>query len=147
MRAQNIVMKCRADFRRFSQIWENTQPGGATLSQSIHFEVQARTRALTESLEQQTATSEVFERPDRVPSAGTHTLPRCFGFGIPLLQIDGQSALHVGIAARLGAITLARGIVSPERGLRCRFGPGAPSQRNRGRGQVSDRASLGADWT
>jgi hypothetical protein len=59
-------MKCRADFRRFSQIWENTQPGGATLSQSIHFEVQARTRALTESLEQQTATSEVFERPDRV---------------------------------------------------------------------------------
>ena len=52
--------------------------------------------------------------------------PRSFGVRIPLLQIDGQSALHVGIATRLDAIALALRVISPERRLRCGFGPGAP---------------------
>jgi hypothetical protein len=43
------------------------------------------------------------------------------------LNVDSQPALHIGISAGLGVITLALGIVSPEQRLRRGFGAGAPS--------------------
>jgi hypothetical protein len=48
---------------------------------------------------------------------------RCFGspLRIGLLQIDSQSAFHVGVGAGVGAVALTLGIVGPERCLRRGF--------------------------
>jgi hypothetical protein len=65
---------------------------------------------------------------------------RCFGspLRIGLLQIDSQSALHIGVGAGVGAVALTLGIVGPERRLRRRLRTGAPSQRECGCGHERD---------
>jgi hypothetical protein len=42
-----------------------------------------------------------------------------------LLQIDSQSALHIGVGAGVGAVALTLGIVGPER----RLSRGTPNRR------------------
>jgi len=65
---------------------------------------------------------------------------RCFGspLRIGLLQIDSQSALHIGVGAGVGAVALTLGIVGPERRLRRGLRSGAPSQRECGCGHERD---------
>jgi aconitate hydratase len=74
----------------------------------------------------------------------------CFGspLRIGLLQIDSQSALHIGVGAGVGAVALTFGIVGPERRLRRGLRTGAPSQRecgcNHERGSSPETATASA---
>jgi hypothetical protein len=71
------------------------------------------------------------------PSGSSTLPPRCFGspLCIGLLQIDSQSALHIGVSVGVGAVAPALGIVGPELRLGRGFGAGAPGQRGSGRRQ------------
>jgi hypothetical protein len=70
--------------------------------------------------------SGVAARTDDAPSWSRTLPPRCFGSPLcmGLLQIDSQSALHIGVSAGVGAVAPALSIVGPElrlpRGFRSR---------------------------
>ena len=81
-----------------------------------------------------------WSTPAGAPSWSRTGPLRCFGspLRIGLLQIDSQSALHIGVGAGVGAIALTLGIVGPERRLRRGLLSGAPSQRECGCGHERD---------
>jgi hypothetical protein len=81
-----------------------------------------------------------LEQMTDAPSWSRTLPPRCFGspLRMGLLQIDSQSALHIGVSAGVGAVAPALSIVGPELRLPRGFGAGARGERGSGRCQEQD---------
>jgi hypothetical protein len=81
-----------------------------------------------------------LEQMTDAPSWSRTLPPRCFGspLRMGLLQIDSQSALHIGVSAGVGAVAPALSIVGPELHLPRGFGAGARGERGSGRCQEKD---------